>query len=455
MRFQSLYLFVSLAVFLCTLSPVGSAKPPMVTSAELQARTEELQMLAAAFNRDQLERVKVIAERLMQFMPKADQRQLRAVSFEIKPDPSVNAYVRGSHMTICYGLLKFVQSDHELAAVIGHELAHIAKGHYAQNAIDERNAIQQAEKIIRNKLIVTQQTKKRAIETYGQVKGELSREREREADYYGYKYIYLAGFDLRLGTRLWERMAVELPGTLNSDLFASHPPSPERLIRAEKTLELLTKEGLVPFALATSRIHDSKGLKETKRGEGSQSFDEGVQAAEAEALRVEVEKLKAEIKARDSEFYETQLQKAETERVLSQANEGARRLRYAEFGVKQMGLAKKVTNLLIAKTVAGENKVFPLKQGRVEWYAQYDYTTKNSLLAFVKTHRKYHVQWFSPNGRLYSEKDFLQSQVRVEFAKTVLEWDVELGDYLVGEWLVRVFENGQLLDERSFEIVKA
>ena len=35
----------------------------------------------------------------------------------------------------------------------------------------------------------------------------------------------------------------------------------------------------------------------------------------------------------------------------------------------------------------------------------------------------------------------------------IVPWDPALGQFLVGKWLMRVFEDGKLLDERTFEII--
>jgi len=46
-----------------------------------------------------------------------------------------------------------------------------------------------------------------------------------------------AGFNVNAATFVWERFAVALPQTLNDSFLNNHPPSPERLVRVQKTME--------------------------------------------------------------------------------------------------------------------------------------------------------------------------------------------------------------------------
>jgi len=121
--------------------------------------------------------------------------------------------------------------------------------------------------------------------------------------------------------------------------------------------------------------------------------------------------------------------------------------------VQDMGLAKSVTNLWVTKKVSGAQSIFPLSQREVDWYVQYKQWSANSLKSLAMIRRHYRVYWYAPDGRLFSERDFEQISGRADFAKTTLEWDPSLGQFLVGKWLMRVFEGGQLLDERNFEIL--
>jgi hypothetical protein len=217
-----------------------------------------------------------------------------------------------------------------------------------------------------------------------------------------------------------------------------------------------------PIAIATSVAGSPLGFSKSNQAASNLSTQPDPSSLTEEekelmALREEVKRLRAEEGTRAQQAAEDQMKQAakdaEFERVLLEAKEAAKQLRYAEFGIQDMGLAKKVTNLWVAKKVSGEQRIFPLSQGRTDWFVQYSQWSSGSWKALALQHRRYRAYWYAPNGRLFSEQDFIQSKVRAEFAKTTLQWDPALGNFLVGKWLVRIFQDGQLLDERTFEIV--
>jgi predicted Zn-dependent protease len=64
-----------------------------------------------------------------------------------------------------------------------------------------------------------------------------TREQEREADYLGMYAAHQAGFNVEAAPALWERFAVATPESMNDSFFKNHPPSTERLVRVQKTVE--------------------------------------------------------------------------------------------------------------------------------------------------------------------------------------------------------------------------
>ena len=154
----------------------------------------------------------------------------------------INAYVDTSkNLYVTINLLKFVPDDNQLAIILGHELAHIERGHI--------------EKRVATVLFVSIVTlAAEAIITQGQGTGDLSRlatqaivgkfsrDQEREADYFGLKYAYIADYDIGKGSDVWLELGSNAPATLTKNLLSSHPPSSERLARLRKMTSLL-KEG--------------------------------------------------------------------------------------------------------------------------------------------------------------------------------------------------------------------
>jgi len=69
---------------------------------------------------------------------------------------------------------------------------------------------------------------------------------EREADYFGLKYVKLAGYDYEAASGVWERFAIEVPKSMVQNYLNTHPTSPERLVRLEKIIEELKTEDRAP-----------------------------------------------------------------------------------------------------------------------------------------------------------------------------------------------------------------
>jgi len=168
------------------------------------------------------------------------------VRFTVIDEHSVNAAAGPRQVFVTYGLLNFIKSDDEIAAVLGHELAHLSRGHLKRKmggqfittflAIGLGIAAEVARSGSGNVVM-------RSVGGIGDVFGaKFSRDLEREADYFGVKNMYLAGYDPQVAATFHERFAVEIPGTMTRDYFSTHPSSPERSVRVQKAIEQLNNE---------------------------------------------------------------------------------------------------------------------------------------------------------------------------------------------------------------------
>ena len=479
---KGMFLFLT-AIF--SLSQIScTTTGPSVNSQELAEKRTELEAKAARYKEAQLARVTLIANRLIQFMPPETQNKLKDIQIEVSDEADINASASFNKLTVNYGMLRFTESDDQLATVIAHELAHVVRGHVGKSLATNivAGTVGLAAGTAINSLgggvmgsVVSQGVSKG-------ISGAFSRDFEREADYYGFQYLYVAGFEVTKGAEIWERFAIEAPKSMTSNLFSTHPSSPERLLRAEKILIEMNTQGVVPnlFRNASlslpipsvltqkvaplglvSSASPSGSSSKSSAGNGQSGAKQVSTTGEAQdeltQLRQQITQLRLEqqnLEKNIQQKQKIQLEQAELERSLAEAQEASKQLRYAEFGIQDLGIAKKVTNLWIAKKVNGEQRIFSLNEGGIDWFVQYNYMSLNSFKALGLHLRKYRIYWYSPNKRLYSEHDFMQSQVRAEFAKTTLQWDRDLGDYIIGEWHLRVFEGGKLIDERTFEVIR-
>lgn len=154
----------------------------------------------------------------------------------------------GGKIAINRGLLTELSSEAELAAVLGHEVVHAAAGHGKKGFT--RGALLQG-----GILAATIATAGKEYSNLAQVGANVGaqlvntrygRDAERESDQFGIKYMVAAGYD--------PQGAVDLQQTflqLNEDrrqdfisgLFASHPPSAERLANNRKIVAELNVSG--------------------------------------------------------------------------------------------------------------------------------------------------------------------------------------------------------------------
>ncbi len=171
--------------------------------------------------------------------------------FVVLNNSTPNAWaLPGGKIAINRGLLTELGSEAELAAVLGHEIVHAAARHSAQQM--ERGMLLQG--LILATAVATSDSDYGNLAVGGaNVAGQLlsqrySRSAELEADYYGMQYMAKAGYDPQGAVSL-QKTFVRLSEGKNQDwlsgLFASHPPSDERVEANIQTAAALPPGGLM------------------------------------------------------------------------------------------------------------------------------------------------------------------------------------------------------------------
>ena len=220
-------------IFFAAVSCAGTTGPK-VSEKEFKLEKERLAKEAEEFKKEHEERIRSVGKKLLmniQGQPK--------ITFEMVDDQSVNAAATTNKVMVTYGLMRFIKSDDELAVVLGHELAHITKGHLKKSMA--KSILLDLPFTVLGVLADSQVTGTgQAVSLLGSAFSQkFNRDYEREADVYGIKYAYESGYDIEAGVNIWERFAVEVPKSMTRSLFNSHPSSPERLIRIRKIVEAL------------------------------------------------------------------------------------------------------------------------------------------------------------------------------------------------------------------------
>jgi membrane-associated protease RseP (regulator of RpoE activity) len=153
------------------------------------------------------------------------------------PNDTVNAYADGDDVGVHTGMIRFTESDDELALVIGHEFAHNALGH------NERKT---ANTTIGSVLgtILDVGAGMVGVPTggvfsklgAGVMNSTFSKGYEGEADYLGLYFASRAGYDVGVAPDFWRRMGVEHPSSVESEYLSVHPSTPERTLSLEQAV---------------------------------------------------------------------------------------------------------------------------------------------------------------------------------------------------------------------------
>ncbi len=152
----------------------------------------------------------------------------------IVDNPTINAFVLpGGKIVVFSGILTVAQNQHQLAAVMGHEVAHVTAGHPKERINRQEAATFGADTLA---LILgggyarqTQaaQSSLRTLTTLG-VLNPFSRGQESEADIIGLEYMAKAGFDPRESVELWKIMN-EKNKTNIPEYMSTHPSGETRI----------------------------------------------------------------------------------------------------------------------------------------------------------------------------------------------------------------------------------
>ena len=158
----------------------------------------------------------------------------------------VNAAADGERVALTTGMARYVQSDDELAIVVGHEMAHNAMRHKQRLAASTRLA--RIGGLIGSVLIGA--TTGVGVDLYSLAARGSKQTRltlEREADYVGMYFAARAGYDTSRSLNFWRRFAADYPGSTYTRF--SHPGSPERALNISATSQEIALKRSTQLAL--------------------------------------------------------------------------------------------------------------------------------------------------------------------------------------------------------------
>lgn len=162
-------------------------------------------------------------------------------------DATINAFAMpGGKVGVYTGILKVAETDDELAAIIGHEVAHVSARHgnermsqallFASGGLALGYAVKDED----------QTTQEAIMLAYG-IGATLgatlpySRLHENESDEIGLMYMARAGYDPRAAPRFWQKMR-DMAGNTPPEFLSTHPSPRTRIDRLNELLPKAMKE---------------------------------------------------------------------------------------------------------------------------------------------------------------------------------------------------------------------
>lgn len=180
-------------------------------------------------------------------------------------DDSVNAFaLPGGKIGVYTGMLKVANNQHQLASVIGHEVAHVLAQH--SNARMSQQQLTQLGIVATSVALadrVDSKTQQAAIMALGLgaqygILLPYSRKHESEADMLGQELMAKAGFDPREAVTLWQKMA-QKGGATPPELLSTHPAPTTRIQQLDAQVSQYMP--LYQQALAAGRRPDCDRLR--------------------------------------------------------------------------------------------------------------------------------------------------------------------------------------------------
>ena len=144
-----------------------------------------------------------------------------------------SAWAKDTNVYINPTLMDFLEDDRDLAFILSHELAHVFMEH---------------RKIISN-----------AVSYYVLAmasNGSYIRSLENEADYVGLYIMHNAGYDITDIHNIWRKMSIQHKMHIDTNIFLAHthPTTPERFLRTQKTMEEIKRGGVAQLKVASANV---------------------------------------------------------------------------------------------------------------------------------------------------------------------------------------------------------
>ncbi len=189
------------------------------------------------------ERVRRIGQRIA----KVSGQESFQWEFHVINEDVINAFcLPGGKVFFYTGILKLMENDDQIAAVMGHEIAHALARHGA-----ERMSMQQASnfgaQVLAMALNIPPQYQNLYAQAYGATSQvglmlPFSRKHEHEADQIGVYLMHKAGYNIYEAVTFWKRMKTASGGKNPPEFLSTHPSNDARIKKIEDFIKVLESQ---------------------------------------------------------------------------------------------------------------------------------------------------------------------------------------------------------------------
>jgi len=227
----------------CATSPEGRHQLKLLPSSQMdtmgaQSFEQIKQQTAQTTDKATQQYVRCVADKIIpQVKQNPDPKQWEVLVFE---DEQANAFaLPGNKIGVYTGLLKYAKNQDQLAAVIGHEVAHVIAGH-GNERVSNQMATEAGLSIATLVLGSTQDASSQLVlaglglgAQYGIIL-PFSRAHESEADLIGLDLMAQAGFNPAESVNLWHNMSQT--GLAPPEFLSTHPSNETRIKQLQERI---------------------------------------------------------------------------------------------------------------------------------------------------------------------------------------------------------------------------
>lgn len=170
-----------------------------------------------------------------------------AWEFNLVKDPQINAFcMPGGKIVVYEGIMNLVNSDDELAVVLGHEVAHAVAKHSNERLSQQKAAEYGAAALSILTSGASASTQNLANQVFGLganygVMLPFSRKHETEADDMGLVLMTMAGYNPDCALTFWQKMSASSSNN-KLEILSTHPSDATRIANLQKQIPAVKKK---------------------------------------------------------------------------------------------------------------------------------------------------------------------------------------------------------------------